>query len=193
MSREQPCLWNRAGNFFSALYHYLRWSWRFGSFGFRSRIVAPDMLSNTRNIIIGSRVNIWKGARIEAVDQDNGFHPRIEIGDNTSIQMYFHCGAADSVKIGRNVLIAGRVYITDHDHVFDDPVLSARQCKRLVTKPVVVEDGAWLGEGCVILKGVTVGKRAVIGANAVVTRNVPPGAVAAGIPARIIRSVDISQ
>lgn len=191
MSREQACLWNRAGNLFSALFHYLRWSWRFGSYGFRSRIVAPDMLSNPGSIMIGSRVSIWKGARIEAVHQDGGCHPRIEIGDNTSIQMYFHCGAAESVKIGRNVLIAGRVYITDHDHVFDDPVLSARENKDLVTKPVLIEDGAWLGEGCVILKGVTVGRRAVVGANAVVTRDVPAGAVVGGIPARIIRTIDI--
>lgn len=192
MSRKQPCLWNRAGNFFSASFHYFKWSWRFGSFGFRSRIVAPDMLSNTRNIVIGSRVSIWKGARIEAVDRGDGSHPHIEIGDNTSIQMYFHCGAAGSVKIGRNVLIAGRVYITDHDHVFDDPELSARESKDLVTKPVLIEDGAWLGEGCVILKGVTVGRRAVVGANAVVTKDVPAGAVVGGIPARIIRTIDIA-
>jgi acetyltransferase-like isoleucine patch superfamily enzyme len=151
------------------------------------------MLSNTSNVMIGNRVNIWKGARIETIDHGNKLHPRIEIGDNTSIQMYFHCGAAESVKIGRNVLIAGRVYITDHDHVFDDPVLSARENKDLVTKPVVIEDGAWLGEGSVILKGVTVGRRAVVGANAVVTRDVPPETVVAGIPARIIRTIGISQ
>jgi acetyltransferase-like isoleucine patch superfamily enzyme len=136
-------------------------------------------------------VRICKGARIEAVGPANGHNPTIEIGDHTSIQMYFHCGAAESVKIGRNVLIAGRVYITDHDHVFDDPVLAARETKELIAKPVVIEDGAWLGEGCVILKGVTVGRRAVVGANAVVTRNVPPGAVVGGIPARVIRTIDL--
>lgn len=117
--------------------------------------------------------------------------PKLEIGDNTVIHLNFHCGAAESVKIGRDVLIAGGVYITDHDHVFDDPNFPARWTHELVTKPVVIGDGAWLGEGCVILKGVTVGRRAVIGANAVVTKDVPPFAIVGGIPARVIRIIDL--
>jgi len=147
------------------------------------------MITGARNIRIGSRVSIWKGARIEAVG--SGSRPAIEIGDDTVIHMHFHCGAAESVKIGRDVLIAGRVYITDHDHVFDDPEKPARWAEGLVVKPVVIEDGAWLGEGCVILKGVTVGARAVVGANSVVTKNVPPGAIVGGIPAKVIRMIDI--
>lgn len=173
-----------------AVIHKFRWSPRFGTFGFRSRIVAPDMLTNTRGIHIGRRVSILKGARIEVVGQAAGDESRIVIGDNTSIQMYFHVGAAESVTIGKDVLIAGRVYITDHDHEFEHATLPARHCKGLRTKPVVIEDGVWLGEGCVILKGVTVGKRAVVGANAVVTKNVPPGAIVGGIPARVIRVID---
>jgi acetyltransferase-like isoleucine patch superfamily enzyme len=62
-----------------------------------------------------------------------------------------------------------------------------------VTKPVVIGDGAWLGEGCVILKGVKVGQRAVIGANAVVTKDVPSFAIVGGIPARVIRIIDLSE
>lgn len=114
----------------------------------------------------------------------------IEIGDNTVIHLNFHCGAADSVKIGRDVLIAGNVYITDHDHVFDHSGRPARWEEGLISKPVVIEDGVWLGEGCVILKGVTVGKRSVVGANAVVTRDVPPGTVVGGIPAKVIKIIN---
>lgn len=182
---------SRVVNLFIALCNYVRWSWRFGSFGFRSRFANPDMLTNPGLVRIGGQVNIWKGARIEAFGKKG--ETRIEIGEGTSIQMYFHCGAAESVKIGRDVLIAGRVYITDHDHVFDDPNLPARRTDGLVTKPVVIEDGAWLGEGCVILKGVTVGQRAVIGANAVVTKDVPPFAIVGGIPARVIRIIDLPE
>jgi acetyltransferase-like isoleucine patch superfamily enzyme len=58
---------------------------------------------------------------------------------------------------------------------------------------VVIGDGAWLGEGCVILKGVKVGQRAVIGANAVVTKDVPSFAIVGGIPARVIRIIDLSE
>ena len=180
----------RCVNILSALCHVARWSWRFGKFGFRSRIDRPDLLTNMRLVHIGARVNIWKGARIEAIGDVGCCGPRIQIGDGTSIQMYFHCGAAESVRIGRNVLIAGRVFITDHDHVFDDPELSARCCRSLVSSPVVIEDGAWLGEGCAILKGVTVGSRSVVGANSVVTKDVPPGCIVGGIPARVIRYID---
>jgi acetyltransferase-like isoleucine patch superfamily enzyme len=178
----------RVLNFVVAVCHWARWSWRFGAFGFRSRLVAPDLLTNPRRVRIGPRVSIWKGARIEALGRSRD--ARIEIGDGTSIQMYFHCGAAESVKIGRDVLIAGRVYISDHDHVFDDWEQPARHAKGLVTKPVVIEDGVWLGEGCVILKGVTVGSRSVVGANAVVTKDVPPGTVVGGVPAKVMRKIE---
>ncbi len=178
-------------NLLTALAHYGRWSWRFAGFGFRSRLIAPDMVTNPRRIQLGKRVSIWKGARIEALGDESVAGPRIEIGDDTVSHMHFHCGAAESVKIGRDVLIAGRVYITDHDHVFDDPDEPARWNRKLVSKPVLIGDGAWLGEGCVILKGVTVGARAVVGANAVVTRDVPPGAVVGGIPAKVIRILDL--
>jgi len=144
------------------------------------------MLTNPKAISIGRKVLIRKGARLEAVGPCDGRAPKITIGDGTAIQFYFHCGAAESVSIGKNVLISGRVYITDHDHIFDHPEMSALENPQVRAKPVVVEDGCWLGEGCVILKGVTVHKRAVVGANAVVTKDVPPSAVVAGVPARII-------
>jgi len=173
------------------LLHFARWSWRFEAFGFRSRLVAPDLVTNPRRIRIGKRVSIWKGARIEAVGDEAGDGAKIEIGDDTVIHLHFHCGAAESVKIGRNVLIAGGVYITDHDHVSDDPEQPARWAEGLISKPVVIEDGVWLGEGCVILKGVTVGKRAVVGANAVVTKDVPAYTIVGGIPARLIRNIEL--
>ena len=174
-----------------AIINYLRWRWRFQSFGWRSRLGSCDMLTNPRAISIGKKVLICKGARLEAVGESDGGRPKITIGEGTAIQFYFHCGAAKCVTIGENVLISGRVYITDHDHVFDDHQLPARKCHELKSAPVVIGDGAWLGEGCVILKGVTVGERAVVGANAVVTKDVPPFTVAGGVPAQVIRKIEV--
>ena len=171
------------------LAHYARWSWRFGKFGFRSRLVDPAMLTGCRGIEIGKGVSIRQGARIEVVADDG----KIEIGDGTSIQLGFHCGAAKHVRIGRDVLIAGRVYISDHDHVFDHGELPPRRCKELVVAPVHIGDGVWLGEGCVVLKGVSIGRRSVVGANAVVTRSVPDGCVVGGVPARIIRRIEFDE
>lgn len=147
------------------------------------------MLTNPQAIAVGRNVLIRKGARLEAIDPDSGGGPRLTIGDGTAIQFYFHCGAAGQVKIGRNVLMGGRVYITDHDHSYDEPDRTARESPNLKIAPVEICDGAFLGEGCVILKGVRVGRRAVVGANAVVTQNVPDFAVVAGVPARIVKQM----
>ena len=174
-------------NLAGAIWHYVRWRWRFCSFGWRSRLGRCDLLTNPRAIAIGRRVLIRKGARLEAIGTDPDGVPKLTIGDGTAIQFYFHCGAAQQVRIGRNVLIAGRVYISDHDHSYNEPDRSARESPHLRVEPVEIGDGAFLGEGCVILKGVRVGQRAVVAANAVVTHDVPDFAVAAGVPARTIR------
>ncbi len=176
----------------TAVWHYVRWRPRFYSFGWRSRLGRCDMLTNPRAIAIGRKVLIQKGARLEAVGSDPRDGPKLIIGDGTAIQFYFHCGAASRVTIGRNVLVGGRVYITDHDHSYDEPDLSARESPRLRVAPVEIGDGAFLGEGCVVLKGVRIGKRAVVAANAVVTRDVPDFTVVAGVPARAIKSVSLT-
>jgi len=186
-------LLRRFGNLLSAVWHYLRWKPVLGEFHFRSRLGRCRMLTNPRAIRIGRRVTIRSGARLEAVGDAGDGKPKITIGDGTTVQFDFHCGAAESVVIGRNVTIAGRVYITDHDHRFDDPELSVAETKQIVAAPIRIGDGAWLGEGCVILKGVTVGERAVVGANAVVTSDVPPWTIVGGVPAKVIRRIDPEQ
>ncbi len=182
----------RGYNLMTALWHAAYWRCRFHTFGWKSRLGRCDMLTNPKNISIGQRVQIRKGARLESVGEPSN-SPKLVIGDDTAIQFYFHCGAAESIIIGKKVLIAGRVYITDHDHCFDDPDCSPMDNKKLISKSVVIEDECWLGEGCVILKGVTVGRRAVVAANAVVTKDVPPFSVVAGIPAKVIKQFKETQ
>ncbi len=177
----------RGRSLIAKLISFGRWRCAFGAFGWGSILRRPDMLTGLRGIAIGRRVSILKGARLEAFDVQKGQAPRLSIGDGTSIQMYFHCGAAERVSIGENVLIAGRVYVSDHDHAFDDPAVPPIKAP-LRTAPVVIEREAWIGEGAVILKGVTIGQRAVIGANAVVTKDVPPWSVAVGVPAKVIKT-----
>jgi acetyltransferase-like isoleucine patch superfamily enzyme len=188
----EPIFSQKVNRFLKILITNIFYSWRFYSWGKRSTLTQPDLLFNTGEISIGNYVEIRKGARLEAVGQNRSQTPKIEIGDGTSIHLYFHCGAASSVKIGKNVLIAGRVYITDHNHEFENSAPLSKD-SGLNTEPVVIEDEVWLGEGAVILKGVTVGKRSVIGANAVVTKDVPPYTVVGGVPARIIRKIDNEQ
>jgi acetyltransferase-like isoleucine patch superfamily enzyme len=181
----------RVNNFFTAVYNYIRWRVRFYKFGFRSRLGGFDMLSNPKAISIGRKVEIRDHCRLEAIGDCSDGKPKVIIGDGTSAQFYFHCGAAESITIGKDVLIAGRVYITDHDHEFDNADIPPRYGRKLYAKPVVIEDGVWIGEGAVILKGVRVGERAVIGANAVVTKDIPPFSIAGGVPARVIKKIEL--
>lgn len=159
------------------------------SYGTNVTIFKPNMITNSQYIEIGNNVFIREYSRIEAVDAYGtmSYTPKLTIGEGTHIEQFFHVGACDSVEIGKNVLIAGRVYISDHNHNFknvETPIMS--QGIESGGK-VVIEDNSWLGEGCVILPGVTVGKGSVIGSNSVVTKNVPPFSVAVGIPAKVIR------
>ena len=189
MTQRLNVLIRRGCNFLIAVINQFCWRWRFYNFGWRSRLGHCDMLTNPQAISIGRKVLIRKGARLEAVGDQDEKNPKIKIGDGTNVQFYFHCGAAESVTIGKNVLIAGRVYISDHNHLFDHPEFSPLNSQEVKSKPVVIEDEVWLCEGCVILKGVTIGRRAVVGANAVVTKNVPPFTVVAGVPAHVIRKI----
>jgi acetyltransferase-like isoleucine patch superfamily enzyme len=75
-------------------------------------------------------------------------------------------------------------YITDADHGTEPNLPVPKQLMK--TAPVNIDTEVWLGAGVKVLKGVTIGKGAIIGAGAVVTRDVPPGAIAAGVPARVI-------
>ncbi len=176
---------------FGAFVHYFRWGWRFGSFGFRSRLTSPDLLTRPDRIHLGRGVCIWKSSRLEVVSAPDLPIGKIEIGDDSVIHPYFHCGAVLSVKIGSGVLIASRVMVTDHDHEFNDVLRPPSRCPGLRASPVEISDGAWIGEGAVILKGVRIGKRAVIGANSVVTRSVPDRSIAVGNPARVIRTLEV--
>jgi acetyltransferase-like isoleucine patch superfamily enzyme len=84
------------------------------------------------------------------------------------------------------------VYITDQNHGYEDitiPISKQSQPERAV----VIGDGSWLGHGSVVLPGVTIGRHVVIGANSVVTKDVPDFSVAVGVPAKVIRRFDESR
>lgn len=110
----------------------------------------------------------------------------VTVGPRTMIGHYSIIGCNQRVSIGSDVLIASSVSIRDTDHGTVD-VTSPINTQGIVTSPVVIEDDVWLGHGVVVLRGVTIGRGAVVGANAVVTTDIPPYAIAIGVPAKVIR------
>jgi serine acetyltransferase len=91
----------------------------------------------------------------------------------------------ESLVIGKNVAIGPDCYITDHDHGMDPgkPPLA----QPMVGSPTRIGDWVWIGANVVVLKGVTIGERTIIGAGSVVTKSIPADVIAAGVPARVIR------
>jgi acetyltransferase-like isoleucine patch superfamily enzyme len=152
----------------------------------------PIYLKNPRYFQIGSNFNAKAGLRLEAYDlfEDECFTPHIRIGNNVCLNYNVHIGAINRIEIADNVLIGSHVLITDHAHggsagcdLAFHP--AARPLKSKGS--VVIEEGVWIGEGACILPGVRVGRRAVIGANAVVTSAVAPETIIGGVPAKPIR------
>jgi acetyltransferase-like isoleucine patch superfamily enzyme len=131
---------------------------------------------------------------MEAWDSYSGqrFSPEIIIGDNVNMNTDCHIGCINKIVIGNNVLMASRIYISDHSHgeVTAEALKLPPVQRPLYSKgPVIIGDNVWIGEGVCIMPGVTVGENAIIGANAVVTKDVPAKAVVGGNPARLIRQL----
>jgi acetyltransferase-like isoleucine patch superfamily enzyme len=132
-----------------------------------------------RGITIGNGVFIGRNSILSCKDGD------ITLGDGANVGFNCEIFSASTVTVGRDTLIAAYCYLIGGDHDFSDPsVPIVAQARR--SRGVVVGDAAWLGAGARILDGVTIGDHAIVGAAAVVREAVPPGAIAAGIPARIV-------
>ncbi len=161
----------------------------FMKIGRRSYIYKPISLSGTKYISIGHDVEIRHHARIEAIDQwhDKSYVPRLTIGNNVYIGQGLHMTLAQQIDIDDEVVFAARVTVTDISHVTDDKNVSVL-AQGLTVKPVHICEGVFVGNGAIIMPGVTVGKHAIVGANAVVTKDVPDYATVVGVPAKVIKS-----
>jgi acetyltransferase-like isoleucine patch superfamily enzyme len=153
----------------------------------------PFYVRGRRWVNFGENLTCGRGLRMDALGDPSSTGPLIQIGADVEMNDYVHIGAIESVTIGNRVLIASKVFITDHDHgsygkdgVQTDPRISPSK-RPLTALPVVIEDDVWLGEFVSVLAGVRIGRGSVIGTMSTVTRDIPPYSIAVGSPARIIK------
>jgi acetyltransferase-like isoleucine patch superfamily enzyme len=141
-----------------------------------------------RGVRIGSHSsierNMWLHCGGTLEDHAHGF---FEIGEWSFVGCNAVMGAGGGIRIGNNVLIGQCVNIHAENHRFADASRPIRE-QGVTYQGVVVQDDVWIGSKATILDGVTIGQGAVIGAGAVVTNSVPPFAIVAGVPARVIGS-----
>jgi acetyltransferase-like isoleucine patch superfamily enzyme len=134
---------------------------------------------SNRGIRIGSGAFIGRNTILSCKNGDIVLAPGANIGFNCELF------SASHVEVGQDTLLAAYCYLIGGDHTSSDAGTSVLGQAR-VSKGVLVGAGAWLGAGVKVLDGVRIGDRAIIGAGAVVRSDVPPGATAVGVPARIV-------
>ena len=178
-------------------YSNLQWhiiKGQFKDIGSNVQIAFPFCGYGLENISIGDNFLSGERLKLRTFGEWEGvkYTPQIKIGNNVNIQTDCHISAINSVVIGDNVLIASFVYISDHSHgtcdyseLFISPIK-----RRLYSKgDDSIGKNVWIGEKATILPGVTIGEGSIIGANSVVTKNIPPYSIACGIPAKVIKKL----
>ena len=168
---------------------YLNYRRRFKKFGLHTILYKPLRLDGAKNIILEHHVQIRKLVWLGALPLCNQCNLIIRRG--TIVGDLCHIYATHSILIEENVLIANNVYISDNIHNYEDinmPIMFQGVTQK---RDVVIGNGSWIGEHVCII-GASIGRHCVIGANSVVTRDIPDYSVAVGSPAVIIKKYDFN-
>jgi lipopolysaccharide O-acetyltransferase len=172
-----------------------------GKLGVRKIDIGPRAhLRGLASISMGEDFSSGEGLWLEAITSygDERFAPKLVIGKHVRVSHWSHIACTNSVVIGDHVLIGSKVIITDHNHGFfgadaTSPAIPPAQRPLERDRFVRIEANVWLGDGVVVCPGVTMGEGSIAGANAVVTTDVPPFTLVAGVPARPIRRYDVAK
>ncbi len=136
-------------------------------------------------ITIGNNVRIRENVWIQATSTLDNPGVGLTIAEGTYIGPRCMLGAGGGIVIGRDATLGAAVHVLAEDHAFRDPDLPIHE-QGVTRKGIVIEDEVWIGNAAILLDGVRIGRGAVVGAGAVVTRDVPARAVAVGNPARVV-------
>ncbi len=170
---------------FNKLFFIIFYKSSFKRFGKKSTICFPFQIDGARYITIEDKVHIHTNSWLLALNNSPD-PPEIEIGNGVYIGRFSHIVSVKSVKVGKNVLISDKVYISDNLHEYKDVEIPIKKQKIINKSIVSIGENSWLGENsCVI--GASIGKHCVIGANSVVLSDIPDYSIAVGTPARVIK------
>ncbi|MFT8323620.1 MAG: acyltransferase [Bacillus sp. (in: firmicutes)] len=157
----------------------------FNEIGRNSIIIKPLKLTNVKNIKIKENVRIDDYTWLLTLQvKENA--PELIIENNTNIGHFNHITCVDKVHIGQNVLTADKVYISDNYHDYENINIPINDQEVKSKKRVYIGDNTWIGENVSIIS-CSIGRNCVIGANSVVTKDIPDYCIAVGSPARVIK------
>lgn len=162
------------------------------SVGLQFRLGYPvKFIYGAQYICIGNFFASFPLLRLEAIKTETKT-PQIIIGDNVSMGYSCQINCINKIVIGNNVLFGSNVFITDHSHGTQniDEIYISPNKRTLYSKgPVVLGDNVWIGQNVSIMPDVVIGEGCIIGANSVVTHDIPAFSIAAGCPAKIIKKI----
>ncbi len=162
-----------------------RWYLRKASkIGMRVRVWGRPAITNNGTMIIGERVRLVSTIATVEIGVEAG--ATLEIGNSVFINYGCSFGATKLIRIGANCNIGTHVIMIDNDFHRLEP---EHRNERPPSAPIILEDNVWLGARVIVLRGVTIGSGSVIGAGSVVSRDIPPRSIAAGVPAKVLRAL----
>lgn len=147
----------------------------------------------------GAKIHLSNNVKIMPQAMLVSLQGNIEIGEKTEVSMYSRVASMGLVKIGSHVLMGPHVFIADYNHEYHNPTIPVMYQGNSFTPKadgspnLVIGDGTWIGTNVVIVGNIHIGKNCVIGANSVVTKDVPDYSVAVGIPAKVIKKYDFEK
>lgn len=172
---------------------------KFASFGKRSLII-PSLLSfrGGKYISIGNNTIIGKSVQLTAWDKyrEKYYTPSIIIGSNCNIRAYSHITAINEIIIGDNLLTGTNVLISDNSHgILSESHVKIPPSERDLNSKGKIQIGnnVWVGNNVIILANVKIGDGVIIGANSVVTSDIPAYSVAVGVPAKIVKQIKVNE
>lgn len=165
--------------------------YKYKELGPRAFVSKPLRLNGTRYMRIGKNAIVQTSSWLIALKIDE-HDPELVIGEGCALGDFNHIAAVRRVVFGKSVLTANGVYVSDNVHGFEDIHTPIMDQPVKFKAEVHIGDGTWIGENVCIV-GARIGKNCVIGANSVVTKDIPDFSVAVGSPARVIKQFNVSS